>query len=71
MMELEDVQAWALGPRNVGHVVCDVDQGWTTTLCDMWMAGWTTTLRGDAPPARVCSICRRRLKDCTLRERHA
>ena len=70
MMELEDVQAWAIGHGNVGHVVCEVDRGWTTTLCDMWLAGWTTTLKGDPLPARVCPICRRRLKMCTRRERH-
>ena len=68
VMRALDVHTWALGHGRVGHVACEIDRGWITTLCDMWVAGYS--LQADVP-RRICPICRRRLKACTLRERHA
>ena len=59
MVPIEAVRLWAIDARRIGHVVYAAEQGWVSTVCDVWSPNLETQTE---VPRRICSTCRSRLK---------
>lgn len=54
MVKLDDIKAWAIGERTIGHVLMSVRSGWYYTACNTCGPSFAETKER---PKRICRAC--------------